>query len=182
MRGWLSLLFVLLVLAGCSAQTAAPPDLRPLAPLLTDAPRQLTQHIAVHYRGEQRDLIGASLIAPQQLQVSLLTPEGLSLMDIRYDGCAVSAQQSLAGRRGQIPPRALLADLQLIYWPLSVLQQSLPPRWQLREQRGHGARQRQLYLDGQLYTAVTYSAEDIWQAQIQLEQKVFGYRLNITNL
>lgn len=181
MRGQLIALLLLLGLVGCAAHKTAPP-LRPLAPLLPDQSRQLTQHIAVQYRGEQRDLIGASLIGPRQLRVSLLTPEGLSLMDIRYDGREVSAQQQLGGKRGQIPPRALLADLQLIYWPLSVLRQSLPQRWQLRESHSGGARQRQLYLDGRLYTEVTYSEDDIWQAQVQLEQKVFGYQLSITNL
>ena len=174
---------LLLALAGCGTQSPAPlqPQLRPLAPLLAGEARQLTQHIAVQYRGEQRDLIGASLLGPEQLQVSLLTPQGVSLLDIHYDGREISAQQHL-GRSKQIPPRALLADIQLVYWPLEKLQQSLPTPWELRESRSGKARLRQLFLDGTLYTEVRYSTDDIWRADVQLEQKVLGYGLSIRNL
>lgn len=174
---------LLLALAGCSTQAPAPvqPQLRPLAPLLQGESRQLTQHIAVQYRGATRDLIGASLLGPEQMRVSLLTPEGVSLLDIHYDGREVSAQQHLDKSR-QIPPRALLADMQLVYWPLRELQQSLPDRWELRESHTPGARRRQLFFDGTLYTEVRYSADDIWRAEVQLDQKVLGYGLSIKNL
>ncbi|WP_193163640.1 DUF3261 domain-containing protein [Microbulbifer hainanensis] len=161
------------------------PPLRPLAPLLEGDSRQLMQHIVVQYHGTQRDLIGASLLGAQQLRVSLLTPEGLSLLDIAYDGSSVSAQQHLgreSGRARQIPPRALLADFQLVYWPLRVLEQSLPQGWQLTEHRADGRRVRQLFYDGTLYTVVHYSTDDIWSADVQLDQKVLGYGLSIKNL
>ncbi|WP_250460479.1 DUF3261 domain-containing protein [Microbulbifer litoralis] len=181
MRGRLIVTALLLLLTACSGQPTAPPQQRPLAPLLDGESRQLNQHIAVRYRGERRDLIGASLLGPQQLRVSLLTPEGVSLLDIHYDGRAISTQQHL-GHSRQIPPRALLADLQLVYWPLAVLRQSLPARWQLRETRSGGERVRRLLLDGGLYTEVRYSADDIWRADVTLEQKVLGYGLSIRNL
>ncbi|SHF36220.1 Protein of unknown function [Microbulbifer donghaiensis] len=181
MFGRLSACLWLLLLAGCSTQPQSQPQLRPLAPLLDGEPRQLTQHIVVQYRGEQRDLIGASLLAPEQLQVSLLTPQGVSLLDIHYDGREVTAQQHL-GRSRQIPPRALLADMQLVYWPLEMLQRSLPAPWQLRESRAENTRLRQLFLRGTLYTEVRYSTVDIWRADVQLEQKVLDYGLSIRNL
>lgn len=184
MRGRLIILCLGFILAGCGAvqlQKPLQPQARPLAPLLPGDSRQLTQHIGVQFRGERRDLIGATLLGPEQMQVSLLSPEGVSLLDIHYDGREVVAQQYL-GKSRQIPPRALLADMQLVYWPLDSLRQSLPPVWELREVREAGERQRRLYYQGKLYAEVRYSADDIWRARVQLDQKVLGYGLSIKNL
>lgn len=174
---------LLLTLGSCAlfSRPPAQPPLRPLAPLPAGDSRQLVQHIAVTWRGEQSDLMGASLLGPELVKVSLLTPQGVSLLDIHYDGREVKAQQYLGGGR-QIPPRALLADMQLVYWPLDLLQASLPAPWTLREERTAEGRRRELFYAGELYTEVSYSGPDLWRAQVQLQQKSLGYGLRIKNL
>lgn len=174
---------LLLALGGCAlfARPPAQPPLRPLAPLVAGDSRQLLQHITVTYGGEQKDLLGASLLGEALVKVSLLTPQGVSLLDIHYDGREVTAQQYLGGGR-QIPPRALLADMQLVYWPLALLRASLPEPWKLREDSTAEGRKRALFYAGELHTEVSYDDADIWRAQVQLEQKSLGYTLRIENL
>lgn len=180
MRSQLILATLLVLLTGCSSAGKAPAQMRPLAPLLPGDSRQLVQHIAVQYRGEQKDLMGASLLGPELVKISLLTPEGVGLLDIRYDGREVRAEQYLGGK--SIPPEALLADMQLVYWPLQSLRDALPAQWNLREKRDGDKHRRQLFFRGELFTEVTYSSDDIWRARVQLDQKVLGYSLNIKNL
>ncbi|MEW5248591.1 DUF3261 domain-containing protein [Microbulbifer discodermiae] len=174
--------FITLAVAACSSQQqlVVQKQPRPLIPLMLGASRQLNQQVTVQYRDELWDLIGVSLIGSEEFRVSLLTVQGFSLMDIEYDGHKVQAQQYIdAG--SQIPPQALLADMQLIYWPLEALQQSLPEPWRIQEKSSGGSRLRELLLDDNLYTEVRYSTDDIWQAEVYLEQKLIGYTLKIKN-
>lgn len=176
-------LAALLALASCSSPGAGdfPAVVRPLAPLPHGENRTFTHHIVAHVGQGEHHVIGASRLGPDLLKVSLLSPEGLSLVDIAYDGREVTAQRQF-NMSPRLPPRALVADLQLIYWPLPLLRSSLPSRWELREARVGNTLQRSLFLDGTLYTEVTYSTVDIWNARVSLEQKVLGYRLSIENL
>ncbi len=186
---FLALCCIGLLLSACSIGAAKPNVAfpRPLAPLLESAPRQLSQQLAVSFRGNNHTLLAATLIEPQQIKTSLLTPQGVSLVDIMYDGQQIDAQQYLPTGKS-IPPTALVADFQLVYWPLTTLQQSLPEQWNLREFSRNGRLIRQLWLGDNLHTEVSYqftddqTTADKWSAEIHLQQMRLGYSLGIKNL
>jgi hypothetical protein len=189
MRSWITSLglaavFVAMALSGgCGLHPHKPAQapIRPLAPLLAGEERQLSQHIQLQYRGERKDLLAATLLTPQLLKVSLVSPQGVSLLDIQYDGRELSAQQYLPGAEA-LPAGALLADLQLVYWPLELLRESLPRDWELREVMESGQSRRLLYYRGQLHTQVDYGSGEHWIAEVRLLQKPLNYSLTIKNL
>lgn len=181
MRGLIAIAVAALLLTACGLQQSAQPPLRPLAPLPAGEERELLQHLQVEFRGERRDLMAALQLLPRKLQLSLVSPQGISLMDIQYDGRQLTAERYLPGIRA-LPAEALLADLQLVYWPLELLRGALPPGWSLEERREGGELQRRLYHRGRLHTRVDYSGDDPWTAQVQLVQESLDYSLAIRNL
>ncbi|WKD49941.1 DUF3261 domain-containing protein [Microbulbifer spongiae] len=153
----------------------------PLAPLLDEDKRQLSQHIKVDYLGERYDVIAASLFSSTELRVSFLSLEGINLLDVLYDGHNVHLKYYLK-KPIQFPPEMLLADIQLVYWPVEILRKQLPSNWRLKELSVENTYQRQLIIDGRVCSEVHYSTDDIWIANVQLEHKFLDYKLSIRNL
>ncbi|WP_444918700.1 DUF3261 domain-containing protein [Microbulbifer sp. JMSA003] len=152
----------------------------PLAPLLSEGPRQLNQHLRIVYQGDEYELMAATFHTMESLKISLLSPEGISLLDVTYDGNEVSTHYHMS-RAERVPPEKLLADIQFVYWPIAQLREVLPVGWNLDEAIVEGIYTRKLSHNGEVNSVARYSSKDIWKAQIELEHKLLGYRLSIRN-
>ncbi|WP_444891664.1 DUF3261 domain-containing protein [Microbulbifer sp. DLAB2-AA] len=182
MLRWLVLYFSIFTLVGCISPRVEKDKSEgwSLAPLLAEQPRQMNQHLRIVYQNNVYEVIAATLLSSENMRVSLLSPEGMSLLDIAYDGNEISTHHYMR-RAASLPPEKLLADIQFVYWPVTQLQKQLPVGWKLQESVVEGNYIRQLFHNGEISTEARYSTNDIWEAQVELEHKRLGYRLSIRN-
>ena len=101
---------------------------------------------------------------------------GVRLFTIRYDGKAVQSETAPA-LQGPLMPERLLADMQLVFWPLASLAKPMREAgWQLSEP-APGIRR--LRHGEQLVAEAHYSGEDPWSGRSWLVNFEFGYSLQI---
>ena len=105
-----------------------------------------------------------------------LSAMGLRVFTIRYDGKTTSVDNTLPVPP-QLTPERLLADLQLVHWPLRVLQQPMQAAgWELNEPTPGTRRLRR---DGRVVAEVHYAGDDPWQGRSWLVNLEHGYTLSI---
>jgi len=126
-------------------------------------PRELTINCVVTVKDGAMTLVGLNSL-------------GLRLFTVRYDGKAVSSE-SAPSMSDPLLPERLLADLQLVYWPLASLAKPMADAgWQLSEP---AAGVRRLRRGEQLVAEAHYSSDDPWSGRSWLVNFEFGYSLQI---
>jgi hypothetical protein len=101
---------------------------------------------------------------------------GVRLFTIKYDGQTTTIDNTLP-IPPQLTPERLLADLQLVFWPLETLQQPLATAgWQVSEATPGTRRLRH---GTQLVAEVHYANTDPWSGRSWLVNLEHGYTLNI---
>lgn len=171
------LLAGLLALSGCSAMPrAAPSPARPLA-----APAAAGEHAA---RQVVRGAIGAremTLSCVVSVKDGAMSVIGLNAMGVRLFTMTYDGRRTHVEKAGGIPeaitPERLLADLQLVYWPLSALQDSLRPAGYELAESAPGTRR--LRRGDRLLAEVHYAGDDAWAGRAWLVNLEFGYSLQI---
>lgn len=172
----LSLLLVTGVgLSGC--QTWWAPQERPLAPPLAEPSRQLEHRLRIE-RGEHTQSLHAVLSTlPGETRVVALTETGVPVFQLHQTKNDLQVSRSPLLPR-QVPMRLILADIQLVFWPIESLRAGLPAPWRVeREQQG-----RALYNGERLEARVRYQNDDGWSGPATLDNIHHGYRLTITPL
>lgn len=125
--------------------------------------RELTFNCVVTVRGGSMTLVGMNSL-------------GLRLFTIRYDGSAVHSETAPA-LQGAFVPERLLADIQLVFWPFTILEKPMREAgWQLSEPTPGIRRLRH---GQQLIAEAHYSGEDPWSARSWLVNFEHGYSLQI---
>jgi hypothetical protein len=105
-----------------------------------------------------------------------LNAVGVRLFTLRHDGGQVQVEKS-AGVPAAFEPEHMLADLQLVFWPLATLQSRLQQDgWQVTEPVP-GARR--LRRGDRLVAEVHYATEDPWAGRSWLVNFEYGYSLQI---
>ena len=167
-----------LILAGCGSRVnrAIEPSRWPLLAPDSISPRSVAQVVRAQYGTNSLTLMGALEITKSELTLVAVTSYGQRAYTIRYDGRRVSAERA-AFVPDSIDSERLLADLQLAYWPLAVLE----PAWRVAglkvSEPVPGTRQ--LWRDQQLVAEVSYYDVDPWQGRLQLRNMEYGYSLII---
>jgi hypothetical protein len=101
---------------------------------------------------------------------------GIRLFTLRYDGARVAAETAPAMQAPLMPER-LLADLQLVFWPLASLEKPMREAgWQLSEP---SPGTRRLRRGEQLVAEAHYGAGDAWNGRSWLVNFEHGYSLQI---
>ena len=176
----LAALLVSVALAGCAAPRVASPvaalPARPLAPPVAAGERAVSQVV----RGAvgAREMMFNCVVSVRDGVMSVvgLNPLGVRLFTIRYDGAQVSVDKSFAVPDALTPDR-LLADLQLVYWPLKPLQETLRPAgYELTEPT---AGTRSLRRGDRLVAEAHYATTDAWSGRAWLVNLEHGYSLQI---
>lgn len=105
-----------------------------------------------------------------------LNAMGVRLFTVRYDGQQVQAEQ-MPGVPEQLTPDRLLADLQLVFWPLPALQSTLASAdWRLSEP---APGTRRLRHGDRLVAEAHYAGPDPWSGRSWLVNFEYGYSLQI---
>ena len=174
---------VVLLLAGCASlapEPAAvptdPPGHRPLAPPAAVGDRAIGQIVQGAVGARELTLNCVISVKGDELSVVGLNAMGVRLFTIRYDGKQVSAAQSLAVP-GQLTPERLLADLQLVYWPLASLEAPLGRAGYSLSEPSPGTRR--LRRGEQLVAEVHFAGADPWGGRSWLVNLEHGYSLQI---
>jgi hypothetical protein len=192
-RRQLSLVALIISLTGCAttqpqggslpeavelAETS-PMPLFPLAPPQGQA-RRIVQQLTALWPGREETLLCVLELDSRQIAMAGLTLDGLSLFDLSYDGKTLHADKNPLVPKTLVP-ELIIADLQLVYWPLDSLQKMLPK--DLKLEAGPGFRR--LFGHGQPLVEVRYlSQEDLkqesaWPKAVELTNLKYHYRLTI---
>jgi hypothetical protein len=105
-----------------------------------------------------------------------LSAMGVRIFTIKYDGQSTSVENTLP-IPPQLTPERLLADFQLVYWPLGALRPPLEAAgWKVTEP---APGTRRLRRDDRLLVEVHYANADPWAGRSWLVNIEHGYTLNI---
>lgn len=187
----IAMLFGLLLLTACASQPGAgAPDNRALltptvslvlpAPL-RDQPLYRQQLLSARTRGGEHQLLTVLEADGRQLTLVGLTPSGIRLFRLSYDGEAIRSEQlsSLLGGTALPPVAQVLADVMLGYWPLSAWQPRLPRGWRLEDE---GMVRRLRDPAGTLVSEIHYREIGGEREPVRLVQHAFDYALQMEKL
>jgi hypothetical protein len=166
----------LLLSTACTLSGAGPAPERALAPPSAMGDRAFQQVLTLRTGEAERRMIAAGQIRDGVLVLALLTPEGVELLRLRQDGDRLEVRRERDLPPG-MKPRAIVADFQLIHWPVTALRAVLDDAWTLRER----PRERILSYRGEPLVRIGYQRRP-WQGAVTLEHLRYGYRLEVRTL
>ncbi|MGJ0486894.1 MAG: DUF3261 domain-containing protein [Methylomicrobium sp.] len=158
---------------------ASPKPLFPLAPPVGPA-RRIVQQLTAHWPQSSKTLLCVLELDSRHIAMAGLTEDGLSLFNLSYDGKNLEADKNPLVPETLVP-ELIIADLQLVYWPVDSLQKQLPKDLKLES----GPYFRRLSKQGQSLAEVRYfnpedlKQENAWPKAAELVNQQYDYRLTI---
>lgn len=169
-----ALLALLALLTGCAPARL----IRPVGPSALERSIEVRQQITAHFDGKTRTLQVALRVTPKKLSMVGLTAIGQRLFTLSWNG-QVAHVKSLITNLQKLPPKRVLADLELAYWPLPSLRGALVRKHMRLEQLGTT---RTLWRGNQLLWLSWRAAGKPWQSRLDIYNVRAGYRLDIRPL
>lgn len=149
----------------------------PLSPSLGPA-RRIVQEIKAKWSGKQETLLCILELDARHIALAGLTKEGISLFNLNFDGNQITLTKSPM-MPDKLPPELIVKDLQWVFWPVAVLQKSLPKSWRLTAETNS----RRLYFGEESVAEIHYMIPDkTWPKSAVLTNHRYGYRLEINTL
>ncbi len=181
----LSVILLCALLTGCAVLITEPPKsndvVMPLAPPIAPA-RRVVQQITAQWAAKKATMLCVLELDKQHIAMAGLSNEGLSLFNLSYNGKTLTVDKSLL-LPDAVTPEYIIADLQLVYWPVAELQKILPSPWRLVETRLIASLQRDLYYQTQKIVAVQYlEADATWAKAVKLTNYRYHYQLDIKTI
>ncbi len=153
-----------------------PRSVRPLAAPLTE--RHHVEHLLEIDWDQQSQRLHCVLITAEgETRVVALTETGLPVFQLLQTPGNIEINRSPLLPR-PVSPDIILADIQLIFWPIDSLRKTLSPPWRLEQHAGS----RDLYEGEVLRAHVDYQGKERWSSPATLDNKQYGYRLTVTPL
>jgi hypothetical protein len=182
------------MLAGCATLRAPldasinllhphPPVLPLLAPNSLGSSREAVQTLNIEYGDHQQNLQTAVKVNGSVMTLIALGPLGQRAFTLFYDGVKVQSDitpEAAAALPKAFPPDRVLADLELVLWPLPAWQAKLAgTAWKLTEPEPG---LRQLRWHGRLVEEVRAEATgDPWNGKRRLTNKAYGYSIAVSS-
>lgn len=190
MKSLLPLCLCASLLSACASPPTAVPDNRAFltqetrlvlpAPTLAQ-PLYRQQLLSARTQGGEHQLLTVLEADGRQLTLVGLTPSGIRLFRVSYDGEAIRTEQlsSLLGGTTLPPVAQVLADVMLSYWPIQSWQPQLPRGWQLKDE---GMVRRLRDPKGTLVSEIFYQDIAGEREPVRLVQHAFDYQLQMEKL
>jgi hypothetical protein len=155
------------------------PVLMPMAPPAGPS-RRIVQQITALWPDRKEILLCVLELDKQRIAMAGLTNDGVGLFNLTYDGKTIVLDKSPLLPDSVVAPEFIITDLQLVYWPITVLQKSLhASSWRLEVDKGH----RRLYYKGNKTVEVNYLLPDaVWAKSVELINYRYNYRLKIETI
>ncbi|MDD5320077.1 MAG: DUF3261 domain-containing protein [Methylococcales bacterium] len=177
------LIFSLCVLlTGCAVlnipEDIKQPVLMPMAPPAGPS-RRVLQQITALWPDRKETLLCVLELDKQRVAMAGLTNDGVSLFNLTYDGKTIVLDKSPL-LPASVAPEFIITDLQLVYWPVTVLQKSMQASsWRLEVDKSH----RRLYYLGNKMVEVNYLSPDaVWAKSVELINYRYNYHLQIKTI
>lgn len=185
-RTWMALAVFIVALSGCAtmprAASGAPSPPRPLAAPAAAGEHAVSQVVRGAFGARETTLSCVVTVKDGVMSVVGLNAMGVRLFTIRYDGRVVEVEKGF-GFPEALTPERLLADLQLVFWPLEPLQQALRPAgFELSESTPGTRRLRRgdrLIAEAHHANGGDHGAGDPWSGRAWLVNFEFDYSLQI---
>lgn len=177
----LSASLLVLGLSGCALlpekEAASSAAIMPMAAPLGPA-RRIEQQLTAHWAGKDKSMLVVLELDAAHIAMAGLSNDGLSLFNLTYDGHKVVSDKSPLLPES-VEPQLIIADLQLVYWPVAALQKILPADWRLDA----NTKQRTLFNGLKKQTEVTFLSPDpVWPKTVELVNFQYHYQLQIKTL
>lgn len=166
-----------LLLAACASTPPSPSSSRPLvSPAALGGERAANQIVRGAIGARELTISCVVTVKDGAMTVVGLNAMGVRLFTVRYDGMTVQSEKGLPTPE-QLTPERLLADLQLVFWPLASLQQPLQDAgWQVSESTSGTRRLRR---GDHLMAEAHYADQDPWTGRSWLVNFEYDYSLQI---
>lgn len=169
------LLAASILFAGCTGSRSWIADAALATPALRLPPSALPQPLFLQQRlsfrhGERRDIVDAMVESDATGTRLVIHAQGQVALRLDWDGERLR-QQRAPWLPEAVDGERVLADLQLVYWPLAALVAALPEGWTLAEEGGR----RVLRKGGSVVATVEHPGP----MQARLQQHALGYVLDI---
>ncbi|HYM34343.1 MAG TPA: DUF3261 domain-containing protein [Steroidobacteraceae bacterium] len=172
-------LFFLLTLSACVSvrtPTQSANQLPLVAPASLNADRSVQQILHGAFGSREVTMNCVVTVRGNTLTVIGLSSLGVRAFTIKYDGQQINAENDLPVPR-EFTAERLLADTQLVLWPVAVLQPVLQRAgWQLTEPFSGTRRLRR---GDKLIAEIHYDSADPWHGRSWLVNLQYGYTLSI---
>ncbi len=171
-----------ILLTGCTVfnkpDVVNQPILMPMAPPIGPS-RRVVQQITALWPNRKETLLCVLELDKQHIAMAGLTNDGVGLFNLTYDGKTIVSDKSPL-LPDLVAPEFIITDLQLVYWPVTLLQKKLhASSWQLVSDTNH----RRLYYQGKKTVEVNYLLPDtVWAKSVELINYRYNYRLQIKTI
>jgi hypothetical protein len=182
------ILLPLLIISGCASLPSAPKNYAYITRTtkfnllaLNDLNKSITlnQSMTGKYGKKNYNLNLVSQITPGNIKIAGLTEFGTRIFAIDYDNTSIKFEPSqLVKETLNIRPEYILADMQLVYWPLEALKKNLTGDVAITENN----RKRVVSVAGKPVIQITYSDNDKWKSIINYTHLERSYEYTIKNL
>lgn len=147
----------------------------------------LEQQFAGKYKSQKFSFNVISEIKPQSLSIIGLSEFGSRIFTINFDDYEVNYQlPKFLNLSSKIDLKYMIADFELIYFPLNSLKKNLNPNLKVEEKIIKGKLQRIFYRQKKPFIKITYNLKplqkDIFKSDINFINLERNYQYSITNL
>jgi len=147
-----------------------------LAPVALGVELQLSQRLTVIRGDEHRSFEAQFEVDADSLRIAAVAL-GQTLASISWDGTHLEEHVSTL-IPSFISASRILTDVQLAFWPSAAIRSSLPLEYTLEE----GILNRRLLHHGEIVAFITYEGTSPAWRRVRLEQRHFGYTLEIESV
>ncbi|MGR9013385.1 MAG: DUF3261 domain-containing protein [Gammaproteobacteria bacterium] len=174
-------LLLLCILSGCAlmptGQVTDKPEPMPIAQPLGPS-RRIVQQIDAVWADRKESLLAVLELDARHIAMAGLSHSGLSLFNLTYDGSTVVSDRSPLLAES-VNPEFIITDLQLVYWPIAILQNNLPAGWRIEEV----GNKRYLTVNGKKQVEINYVSPDpVWPKVVELVNFRYNYRLHVKTI
>jgi len=142
----------------------------------------LNQIVVGTYEGKSYSMNVITQISKKKMTVIGLTPFGVRAFTLNYDGQNLDLKLSgFIKNAEEVKPEYILADMQLIYYPLADIRKNISGNISVKETNKKGLK-RIFYHGKKPFIEINYSSDDVWKSEIIYKNLGQKYQYKIRNL
>ncbi len=152
---------------------------RPLPPEQLGRSLYAVQRVRASFGGHAAVLLFYLEVRGPHLALVATTPDGSELFSLEQVGTQVTVTSSPL-LPAQLQPKAVLADLQMAFWPAAAVRKGLAGTGLTLDESEHAPGSvREIIRAGTVSTHIDYANLDPWRGTVEFDQRVWHYRYSV---